>query len=286
MRSKYEQLPHGTDKFPMAVFSEATYGALTHHHKEYEIFYLSKGKMRFGIESYEHMISEGDVVFIEPYVSHSFNSDGEDFHYYALLFDPSILGEKDDPTRETFESVRFNRYVSLSDDILSRIPALFKANSERVFGREILMKLFIYSIINHLIATHQFSVIGGLKPVQKGSSYAVSVATEYIGLNYREQIKVEDIISLVKYSQSHFMRIFKRETGYSITEYINHVRVEKACLDLMYSRKSLTDIAIGNGFSTPQYFSKVFSGIMGIAPSQFRNNAKKLVAPLIGIKTD
>lgn len=281
MRTKYEQLPHGTDKFPAAIFSEITYGASPHHHKEYEILFLARGRMRFGIDSYEHVISEGDVVFIEPYTSHSFTSDGEDFHYYALLFDPSILGERDDPARKTVESVRFNRYVSLSGDILSRIPALFKADSERIFGREILMKLFIYSIINHLIATHQFSVISDLKPAQDGCSHAVSVAAEYIGLNYREQIRIEDIISLVKYSQSHFMRLFKRETGYSITEYINHIRVEKACLDLMYSKKSLTDIAIGNGFSTPQYFSKVFSEVMNITPSQFRNNAKSLVAPPI-----
>ena len=285
MRTKYEQLPHGTDKFPVAIFSEATYGALPHHHKEYEILYLAKGKMRFGIDNYEHTISEGDVIFIEPYTSHSFAPDGKDFHYYALLFDPAILGEKNDPARESFESVRFNRYVSLSGDILSRIPALFKANSERIFGREILMKLFIYSIINHLIATHQFSATGSLKPAQDGCSHAVSAATEYIGLNYREQIKIEDIISLVKYSQSHFMRLFKKETGYSITEYINHVRVEKACLDLMYSQKSLTEIAINNGFSTPQYFSKVFSGIMNTTPSRFRIGAKSLIAPPIDINS-
>ena len=286
MRTKYEQLPHGTDKFPAAIFSEATYGASPHHHKEYEVLYLAKGKMRFEIDGYEHMISEGDVIFIEPYISHSLNSDGEDFHYYALLFDPSILGGKDDPAREAFDSVRFNRYVSLSGDILSRIPALFKADSEHIFGREILIKLFIYSIINHLIATHQFSMITDLKPVQNGCSYAVSIAAEYIGMHYREQIRVEDIISLVKYSQSHFMRIFKRETGCSVTEYINHVRVEKACLDLIYSQKSLTDIAISNGFSTPQYFSKVFSGIMTITPGQFRNNAKSLIAPPINIRTN
>lgn len=281
MKTKYEQLPHGTDKFPVAIFSEVTYGAPPHHHREYEILYLAKGRMRFGIDNYEHMISEGDVVFIEPYTSHTFGSDGEDFHYYALLFDPSILGGKDDPARETFESVRFNRYVSLSGDILTKIPALFKADSEKAFGREILMKLFIYSIINHLIATHQFSVVSDLKPVQDNCSQAVFAAAEYIGLNYREQIKIQDIISLVKYSQSHFMRVFKRETGYSITEYINRIRVERACLDLMYSKKSLTDIAIGNGFSTPQYFSKVFTCVMSITPSQFRNRAKSLAAPPI-----
>lgn len=284
MKTKYEHRSHGTDKFPVAIFSEATYGALPHHHREYEVLYLTKGKMHFSIDNYEHIISEGDVVFIEPYTSHGFLSDGSVFHYYALLFDPSILGVKNDSARETFESVRFNRYISLSDDILSRIPALYKADRECSFGHEILMKLFIYSIINHLIATHQFSSISDLKLMQSGCSHAVSIAMKYIVINYREQIRVEDIVSLVKYSQSHFMRLFKRETGYSITEYINHVRVEKACLDLIYSQKSLTDIAIGNGFSTPQYFSKVFSGVMNVTPSQFRNNAKKRVTPPIELE--
>lgn len=284
VKTKYEQLPHGTKEYPVAIFSEVTFGAPPHHHREFEVLYLAKGKMRFGIDNYEHEIVEGDVVFIEPYTSHYFHSEGSEFHYYALLFDSSILGGEDDPARKSFESVRFNRYVSLSDDIISRIPALAKAHNERIFGNEILMKLFIYSIVNHLIATHQFSVVSDLNPAQEGRSRAVSIATDYIELNYREQISVQDILGLVTYSQSHFMRIFKQETGYSLTEYINRLRVEKACLELMYSSKTLTDIAIGNGFSTPQYFSKVFSEIMQVSPKQFRSRAKSLIAPPIEIK--
>lgn len=279
MKSKYEERPHGTAKYPVAIFSEITYGASLHHHREYEVIYLAKGKMLFGIDNYEHTIVEGDVIFIEPYTSHSFFSDGGEFHYYALLFDSSILGNEDDPARKSFESVRFNRYVSLSDEILSRIPALLKADRENVFGNEILMKLFIFSIINHLMATRQFTTVSNFEPVQKGSSQAVNTAIEYIALNYREQIRLENILALVKYSQSHFMRVFKQETGYSLTEYINRFRVEKACLELMYSSKSLTDIAIGNGFSTLQYFSKVFSGIMQVSPKQFRSRSKSLIAP-------
>lgn len=131
MRTKYEQLPHGTNRFPVAIFSEVNHGARPHHHKEYEILYLAKGRMRLWIDNDEHIMSEGDVIFVEPYTSHSFSSDGEGFHFYALLFDPSILGVKNDPVLETFESVRFNRYVSLSEDLLSRIPALFKPTASK-----------------------------------------------------------------------------------------------------------------------------------------------------------
>ena len=109
------------------------------------------------------------------------------------------------------------------------------------------------------------------------------MATDYINLHYKEQIKTEDILSVVKYSQSHFMRVFKAETGYTLTNYINHIRVEKACLELLYSSKSLTEVAIGNGFSTPQYFSKIFTQIMKQTPRQFRSRAKGLIAPPIGI---
>lgn len=284
MRTKYEQLPHGTDQFPAAIFSEAAYGAAWHHHKEFEMLYLAKGRMRLGIDSSEHVISEGDAVFIEPYASHSLYPDGEEFHYYAILFDPVILGGKKDPAREAFESVHFNRYVSLGEELLSRLPALIQADRERVFGREILMKLFIFSIIHHLIVTRQFSFISDLRPVKDACSHEVAVATEYIERNYREQIKLEDIVGLVKYSQSHFMRLFKLETGYSITGYINRVRVEKACLDLMYSQKRLTDIAICNGFSTPQYFSKVFSAVMGATPGRFRSRTRSLTMPPVDIK--
>ncbi len=280
---KYEKALHGNQKYPVAIYSEDTYGAQAHYHKEYEIYYLSKGSITLGIDGYERKITAGEVVFIDPYTEHSYFKTGEDFHYYALLFDSNILGGDDDPAKLSFESVRFNRYISLSEEILSRIPALLKADREHIFGNEILMKLFIFSIINHLIATNQYSIISGMNHQSGERSKAVSLATDYINLHYKEQIKIEDILGLVKYSQSHFMRVFKAETGYTLTNYINHVRIEKACLELLYSSKSLTEVAIGNGFSTPQYFSKIFAEIMSQTPKQFRNHAKGLIAPPIDL---
>lgn len=279
MKTPYEQRPHGTDQFPVAIFSEDTYGAEPHHHKEYEILFLTKGTLKLSVEPYEHSISAGDILFLEPYTGHSFLSEGNAFHYYALLFDPSILGAKDDPTRMLMERVRFHRYISLSDDILSRIPALYQADREQIFGREILMKLFIFSILNHLIVTRQYTEISGKKQWKDNFCEAVRTAVEYIELNYREEIRTEDILRLVTYSQSHFMRLFKQETGYSITGYLNHVRVDKACLDLLYSQKTLTEIASCNGFSNQQYFSKVFTSIMKQTPGKFRSGAKEMIAP-------
>lgn len=283
MKNRYEKAQHGDQQYPVAIYSEDLYGAEAHYHKEYEVFYLSKGSLTLGIDGYERRLTEGEVVFIDPYTEHSYYNNGERFHYYALLFDSDILGTDDDPAKISFESVRFNRYISLSDEILSRIPALLKADREHIFGNEILMKLFIFSIINHLIATNQFSLISNMGHISKGCSKAVSLATDYINLHYKEQIKTEDILNVVKYSQSHFMRVFKAETGYTLTNYINHIRVEKACLELLYSSKSLTEVAIGNGFSTPQYFSKIFTQIMKQTPRQFRSRAKGLIAPPIGI---
>ena len=68
--SIYEVVPHGIAEFPISFYSETVYSINPHYHKEYELFWLSEGEMRFGIENEEYIISPGTVVFIEPNAVH------------------------------------------------------------------------------------------------------------------------------------------------------------------------------------------------------------------------
>ena len=67
-----------------------------------------------------------------------------------------------------------------------------------------------------------------------------------------------------------YIRIFKRRTGVNINVYVNKVRMEFAKSPLCLSGESIAEIAASVGFGDPNYFSRVFTQIIGIPPTEFR----------------
>jgi AraC-like DNA-binding protein len=71
-------------------------------------------------------------------------------------------------------------------------------------------------------------------------------------------------------SRSQLYRKVKALYGESISDYIQHVRLEKARVLLLEGTQSVADIAYQVGYSSPDYFSTVFKSKYSIAPSQLR----------------
>lgn len=61
-------------------------------------------------------------------------------------------------------------------------------------------------------------------------------------------------------------------TLYTILEYLNNLRLQNALEDLLHSRKSLTSIALDNGFTNPSMFSKAFKKKYGVSPTDYKKN--------------
>lgn len=103
----------------------------------------------------------------------------------------------------------------------------------------------------------------------------LSHAIEYIQQNSTNKITVCELAAFCLCSESYLSRIFKRRTGVNINTYINKVRIEQAKNNLILSDDSIADIASGVGFSDSNYFSRVFSQIIGIPPTEFRRRFQK-----------
>lgn len=67
-----------------------------------------------------------------------------------------------------------------------------------------------------------------------------------------------------------FLRRFRRETGESPRQFSRRIRVESACRFLLYTEKSIDEIAELTGFPDRYYFSRVFRRLQQKSPAQFR----------------
>lgn len=282
MGFEFEKIYKGTDEFPIGLFSQNIYIDQAHHHIEYELFYLDEGECFFGIENNKFKIYPGDVIFIPPETNHFImNTDSSDkYHYYAMVFDISVLGKQSDPIRNIFETIRVSRYLTLPADLLKKIRDVAELEKNQSFGKELFVKSVLFDIMSHVISTKQYVEITNKSEISSARSVsAIDSALYYIREHYRDNITMEDILQISSYSKSHFIRLFKSTTGMNVTDYINKYRIEKSCLDLIYTNKNITEIATENGFNTVQYFSKTFKNYMNCTPKQYQKNGRSIIVP-------
>lgn len=98
---------------------------------------------------------------------------------------------------------------------------------------------------------------------------------EYIKQNYGSRLTLEKIAESTYLSKTYLSSIFKKETGHSISSYINMVRVEKSKSMLLEDNMSIIDIANACGFEDQSYYTKVFKSLIGMTPKKYRENRGK-----------
>ena len=81
-----------------------------------------------------------------------------------------------------------------------------------------------------------------------------------------------EIAAQMGVSSNYLSTIFRRETQYSINEYLNAVRLNHAKKLLRDTNLKVYEIAEKTGFSDAYYFSSVFKRNIGVTPSEYRNS--------------
>jgi AraC family transcriptional regulator len=101
--------------------------------------------------------------------------------------------------------------------------------------------------------------------------------TDYIDEYLSESILVSDLCAVIRLSQAHFSRAFKRTFGLSPHLYILRRRIEKASHLMLVSDDSLSDIALACGLADQSHLCKAFRQIVGRTPAAWRRERRALL---------
>lgn len=113
--------------------------------------------------------------------------------------------------------------------------------------------------------------------IKSGSKESLVVRIQsFIELNYRQPLSLENIAEFFHLNPSYLSSQFKIRTKETITQYINHVRIDKAKKLLESSEVNLQHLAESIGYKDQVYFCKVFKKLTGITPGEFRNKVQKI----------
>jgi len=117
---------------------------------------------------------------------------------------------------------------------------------------------FIDLILFHIVS------IGGTH------SELIKKAIIYISKNYTHSLTLEEVSRHLSIHPSYFSTLFRKATGINFSVYVMELRIKKAKQLLKESDLSLIDISTCLGFESQQYFTRVFTKLVGMAPKQYR----------------
>lgn len=97
----------------------------------------------------------------------------------------------------------------------------------------------------------------------------------YINFNLTEDLGLQTIADQFSLNKNYLSTIFKKETGTSLTSYVNQKRVRNAIYLLNTSSLPVQNIAEACGFNDLNYFSRIFRQQVGMSPSNYRRELKQ-----------
>ncbi|MBI9050582.1 MAG: AraC family transcriptional regulator [Anaerolineaceae bacterium] len=98
----------------------------------------------------------------------------------------------------------------------------------------------------------------------------IAKSLQYIEDHLTEPICIEDISQHVNYSLYHFSRVFNAVTLISPYTYLIRRRISEAAIQVVHTRRRLTDIAVDYGFQSSEVFARSFRRLFNAPPSELR----------------
>ncbi len=105
----------------------------------------------------------------------------------------------------------------------------------------------------------------------------VSNILDYIDSNLMEDISIQDIAGRFYFNRHYLMKMFKKTTGLTITQYVNSKKVIHSMHALANTDDRILKVALDNGYHSQEYYSEMFEKIVGVSPNTFR---KKGYSPI------
>ncbi|MGL5715585.1 MAG: helix-turn-helix domain-containing protein [Paraclostridium sp.] len=105
----------------------------------------------------------------------------------------------------------------------------------------------------------------------------VKKSLEYIDTYYDVDLKIDEVCDHLNINKSYFCSLFKKETGYTFTSYLNKFRVDKSKHLLSDTDLSVLDIALTVGFNNHNYFTTIFKKFTGKNPLEYRKLSSKYI---------
>lgn len=274
-----------THKMPIILEkSEGTF--YSHYHCEVEIKYVVDGTFRVVEDGVAYDLKKGDIWIGFPFTEHSFESDGKN-DVVVMIFSPEDTGQ----FAKKFYTMKAVRPVINVSELppgfgseLIRIAQLWMATmfydrprdsrisvsnirggfSETIVPREVILT-YLTAAVGELLSALE------LKQNDSTTVYSIQRIVSFCIANMSDpELSMPKLSAAIGLSRSQISRLMSQHMGTSFPEFIHSIRINQSRELLIYTDKTITDIAFECGFMSQRSFNRVFRDVVGMTPSEYR----------------
>lgn len=220
----------------------------------HDLTIVISGELEYNIAGKDILVSGGDMIFMPVGTERARKASFENVDYISFNF--SCESNIDLPL---FLS------GAVHSEVLLLIGAYDKINSISYLDNKEKNEYILACII---------SVFEDRVKRQRFNPLTLKIM-EYIHKNLDHKITLEDIGHHTFFSPIYCDSLFKRETGYSIIDYLLEKRIDEAKRLLLEGTLSVQSISESVGFNDYNYFSRVFKARSGYSPTAYRKMVLK-----------
>ncbi|OZG70467.1 AraC family transcriptional regulator [Hahella sp. CCB-MM4] len=251
-----------------------------HYHKEYELHLITESSGKVFIGDYIGNFYPGNLILTGPNLPHN----------WVTL----PVGDETYPNRDKVLNFT-EEWIQETKSVLPEISTLEELLKRARFGIQFHGKSTIrlaYKYFNEisetsglkrlstflrlmceladtqefqLLSSEKFLTVRGEKNQQR-----VNQALNYILASYNLDISLEEVADHLGMKPTYFSKFFRQATGRRFVEFVNSLRITRACDLLAHSELPITDICFDVGFTNISNFNRRFHALKGMTPSEYR----------------
>ncbi|WP_353776984.1 helix-turn-helix domain-containing protein [Winogradskyella sp. 3972H.M.0a.05] len=259
------------EDFKAQLFTKELY---TTNFFEVLIFFEAEGHVLVGDKNIN--LASGTFIFTSPYQRRQWFVDLEKTEGYALIFEKDFLGHFFSDELFVYRLQYFynntvspilttrERLFSFEHDIFEEL--LSEINNYQNDSSHILRSLLYYILIK---LNRHFCEFHTLENETHLNNHAY-LFKESLEQNYKTHQQVNDYASLLKISRITLNNSVKKQFGITATDMIKERIVSEIKNELLYSTKTISEIAYELNFSEPNNMIRLFKNKTNSSPAQFR----------------
>lgn len=251
-----------------------------HSHKNFELNFILSGSGKRIVGNNISSFEENDLVLLSPNLPHCWEITKTNknekpkcivIHFYENLITSDFFNKPElesiaELLRQAEAGIFF--YGSVVQHVKQHLKSLTKQKGLKSYIALLnIFDLLVQSNEREYLSKQPFAVSDFDKDFKQ-----INKINEYVFKNMQEEIKLNEVASLLNMAPGSFCRFFKKKTKLTFIEYVTKVKIGYASKMLAETNKQITEICYECGYNNQANFNHYFKKIMGKTPSDYRND--------------
>lgn len=270
-----------------------------HKHEFIEIVYVYNGKGIHIIGNKKYEVVQGNLFIINTETPHSFfpldERNSGNLKVYNCMFETEFINNLYIEIPLLKEIINIFLYKSMYEEDNEFVADLDLNASQQADMRLIFEKMLIEYTTKQeeyitILKLHLLELLIKIHRTYKTQHDLDSIGSksfkhqlilnsiDYLKNNYSNKLRVEGLCNQAFLSKSYFTTLFKSVTGINVIDYIQKIRIEKACELLLEEKYKITEIIEMVGYNDYRVFNKHFKKITGLTASDYKKKHNKNIS--------